>query len=85
MANLRDVARQRIELRFARDVPADVLSGVHGITDVELVGRTAYVVADGSIAELIKRVAEYDVERIVSHHEDLEDVFFRYYQDGDSR
>jgi ABC-2 type transport system ATP-binding protein len=85
MANLRDIARQRLELRFARDVPADALSGVHGITDVEVVGRTAYVVADGSIAELIKRVAEYDVERIVSHHEDLEDVFFRYYQDGDDR
>ena len=85
MANLRDVARQRLELRFARDVPADLLSGVDGVTDVEVVDRTAYVIADGSVSELIKRVAEYDVERIVSHHEDLEDVFFRYYQDGDGR
>ena len=83
MANLRDVARQRLELRFAQEVPPDLLNGVPGITDVEVVDRSAYVVADGSISELIKRVAGYDVERIVSHHEDLEDVFFQYYQDGE--
>ena len=83
IANLRDIARQRLELRFARDVPAHLLSGIEGITDVEIVDRTAYIVADGSISELVKRVAEYDVDRIVSHHDDLEDVFFAYYQDGE--
>lgn len=83
MASLRDVARQRLELHFASDVPADLLNGVDGITGVEIVDRTAYVVADGSVSELVKRVAQYDVDRIVSHHEDLEDVFFAYYQDGE--
>ncbi|HSJ61984.1 MAG TPA: ABC transporter ATP-binding protein [Jiangellaceae bacterium] len=83
MANLRDIARQRLELRFARDVPADLLAGIDGVSNVEIVDRTAYVLVDGSVAELVKRVAEYDVDRIVSHDEDLEDVFFRYYQDGE--
>lgn len=85
MTNLRDIARQRLELRFAQDVPADLLAGVDGVSDVEVVDRTAYILVDGSVAELVKRVAEYDVERIVSHDEDLEDVFFRYYQDGEDR
>jgi ABC-2 type transport system ATP-binding protein len=83
MVNLRDIARQRLELRFAQDVPADLLAGIDGVSNVEIVDRTAYVLVDGSVAELVKRVAEYDVDRIVSHDEDLEDVFFRYYQDGE--
>lgn len=83
MTNLRNIARQRLELRFAQDVPADLLAGIDGVSDIEIVDRTAYVIVDGSVAELVKRVAGFEVDRIISHDEDLEDVFFRYYQDGE--
>ena len=82
IAKLRDVARQRLELHFTRDVPADLLDDVEGVSSAEIVDRTAHVLVDGSVAALLKRIADYDV-RIVSHHEDLEDIFFTYYQDGE--
>ncbi|NED99961.1 ABC transporter ATP-binding protein [Phytoactinopolyspora halotolerans] len=81
MANIRDVARQRLELRFAGDVPADVLRDAEGVATVDADGRTAHVVVDGSAADLIDRLAGLGVERITSHDDDLEDIFFEYYQD----
>jgi ABC-2 type transport system ATP-binding protein len=85
IANLQEIARQRLELRFASDVPAGLLDGITGISDAEIVDRTAYVLVNGSVAGLLKRVAEYDVDRIVSHDEDLEDIFFTYYQQDADR
>ncbi|WP_162449498.1 ATP-binding cassette domain-containing protein [Phytoactinopolyspora mesophila] len=81
--NLRDVARQRLELRFADDVPAGLLDDVEGVSEVVIDGGTARVVVDGSVAALVDRVAGHRVERIVSHDDDLEDVFFEYYRDGE--
>jgi len=83
IANLRDVARHRLELRFAADIPPGLLDGVENISEIHVVDRTAHVVVDGSVAELVKRVADYDVDRIISYDEDLEDIFFTYYQDGE--
>ncbi|WP_165367711.1 ABC transporter ATP-binding protein [Phytoactinopolyspora endophytica] len=82
--NLRDIARQRLELRFSGDVPGQVLDEVEGVSSVEVDGHTAHVVVDGSVAALVDRLAGQGVERIVSHDDDLEDIFFEYYQDGDS-
>lgn len=82
MANLRNVARQRLELRFAHDVPAELFDGVSGVAEKDVDQRIVRVVVDGSAAALIKRAANFDVERIVSHDDDLEDVFFDYYASG---
>ncbi|TDD70027.1 ABC transporter ATP-binding protein [Jiangella aurantiaca] len=80
IANLREIARHRLELRFATDLPPGLLDGVDGVAAVEVDGRTAQLVVDGSVAELVRRVAGYGVERIISHDDDLEDIFFTYYQ-----
>ncbi|RIQ11217.1 ABC transporter ATP-binding protein [Jiangella rhizosphaerae] len=80
IVNLREIARHRLELRFATDLPPGLLDGVDGVASVEVDGRTAQLVVDGSVAELVRRVAGYGVERIVSHDDDLEDIFFTYYQ-----
>lgn len=84
MTSLRDVARQRLELRFATEIPPGLLDDIDGVSSVDVVDRTAHVVVDGSVAALLKRVADHDVDRIVSHDEDLEDIFFAYYQDGEN-
>lgn len=83
MANLRAEARQRLELRFAADIPPAFLDGVPGTSDVQVDGRTAHVVVDGSVAALLKHIADREVERIVSHDDDLEDIFFQYYGSED--
>jgi ABC-2 type transport system ATP-binding protein len=82
MANLRNIARQRLEIRFAGDVPAAAFEGVAGISGVQSNGRTVHVVVEGSVATLIKRLADFEVERLVTHDEDLEDIFFAYYGNG---
>ncbi|HEX6195620.1 MAG TPA: ABC transporter ATP-binding protein [Jiangellaceae bacterium] len=79
MANLRAEARQRLELRFADDLPPGFLDGVAGTSEVQVDGRIAHVVVDGSVAALVKHIADREVERIVSHDDDLEDIFFQYY------
>jgi ABC-2 type transport system ATP-binding protein len=84
MASLRDVARHRLELRFAAEIPPGLFDGIEGVSTVDVAGRVAHLVVDGSVAALVKRVADYNVDRIVSHDEDLEDIFFTYYQDGET-
>jgi ABC-2 type transport system ATP-binding protein len=71
IANLREVARQRLELRFADEIPTGLLDDVDGISSVEIVGRTAYVTVDGSVSALLERVAGHRIDRITSHDEDL--------------
>ncbi|WP_116952091.1 ABC transporter ATP-binding protein [Jiangella endophytica] len=83
IANLREIARHRLELRFATEVPSGLFDAIPGVTSAETDGRTARVVVDGSVADLMRRVAGYGVDRIVSRDEDLEDIFFAYYQDED--
>ncbi|PSL06959.1 ABC-2 type transport system ATP-binding protein [Haloactinopolyspora alba] len=86
IASLREEARQRLELRFSDDVAPDLLDGVDGVASAEVDGHTVHVVVDGSVAPLLRRVADRGVDRIVSHDEDLEDIFFDYYQaDGGAR
>ena len=83
VAALTEVARERIELHLGVDPPAGLLAGVPGVASWSVDGRTLVVDVDGSVAEAVKAVAPYDVQRIVTHQRDLEDVFFAYYrQDG---
>ena len=82
MENLREIARQRLEVRFAHDIPDGAFDGISGISGVEQNSRTVHLVVDGSAAALVKRLAEYEVDRIVTHDEDLEDIFFTYYGEG---
>lgn len=81
MTSLRAEARQRIELRFAQSVPAALFDDLDGVSDVQTNGRSAHLVIAGSAAPLMKRLADFEIERIVTHDEDLEDIFFTYYGD----
>lgn len=85
MSNLRAEARQRIELRFAAAPANGVLDGIEGVSDVHIDGRVAHLVLSGSVSPLLERIAGLAVERVVTHDEDLEDVFFTYYGSGGSQ
>ncbi len=82
---LRDLARQRYELRFPADVPAGAFRGVTGVTAVEVDGATVRAVVDGAVRPLLERAVRLDVQRVTSHAEDLEDIFFHYYRDAEAR
>ncbi len=76
---LRDSARRRLDLTFAGSPPTDQIHAVPGVQELTLDGPTAHVVITGSTAELIKRIAPYEVTNVVSHEADLEAAFLDYY------
>ena len=47
---------------------------------VEAKGSVVSITVEGSIDPVIKRAAELEVERIVSHETDLEDAFLDLYR-----
>ena len=74
--------RRRLELRFTEGTqpPFDQLGAVEGVIQVARLGSTVEVVVEGSMAELLRFVAPFGVERVVSNEVDLEGVFLQYYE-----
>ena len=76
-------ARRRLDLVFADAAPGEVLSAVPGVREVHVDGTTAQVVVEGSTAELIRALAPYRVEDLVSHEADLEEIFLAHYAEAE--
>jgi ABC-2 type transport system ATP-binding protein len=85
VAALTEVARERLELHLGAAPPADLLDGVAGVASWSVDGRRLVVDVDGSVAEVVRAVAPYDVQRVVTHQRDLEDVFFTFYREHGDR
>jgi ABC-2 type transport system ATP-binding protein len=81
---LRDIARERIELHVGEPLPAGLLDGVPGVVTWRAEGTRVLVDVDGPVGALVRTLAPYDVQRIVTHEQDLEDVFFTFYRSGDA-
>ena len=47
---------------------------------MEVNGNVVSITVEGSLDPVIKRAAEFNVERIVSHETDLEDAFLDLYR-----
>ncbi|HEU4912343.1 MAG TPA: ABC transporter ATP-binding protein [Actinomycetes bacterium] len=83
VAGLRDVAHERLELELAAAPPPGFLDGVSGVASWTAHDHSVTVQLNGPVGELLKRVAPLDVQRIRTHEQDLEDVFFAYYREDD--
>jgi len=77
-------ARRRMELTFTTTPPASELATVSGVTELEVSGRIARLAIEGSTANLLAVAAPFQIERIVTHEPDLEEIFLGYYQRGDA-
>ncbi len=82
VATLKERAVRRMEIHFGSVVDPAVFDALDAVrrTDMSDDGTTAIVVVEGSIDQLVKTAARYDVHNIVSHDGDLEDVFLEYYR-----
>jgi ABC-2 type transport system ATP-binding protein len=78
---LRQQARQRIELRLARPADAGRFSGVPGVVEAQSDDTRIRLVVEGPVGPLLRAAAGLEVQRIVTHEADLEDVFLSYYQE----
>ncbi|HVL64258.1 MAG TPA: ABC transporter ATP-binding protein [Actinomycetota bacterium] len=72
-------APRRLEVHFAgRAVPGG-LATVPGVRDVRTAANVATLVVEGSVDPVVKFLAAHEVENLVSHAADLEEIFLAYY------
>ena len=77
--DLKSKALRRMEIHLASPVPAGAFSGVGGVKDVRVSGSIVRMSIEGSIDALIKTLGTFEVNSIVSHEPDLEEIFLDYY------
>ena len=83
---LRRGARQRLQLHLGGPVGDDDVTrfrAVPEVVEVSARGPLVDLVVEGVVAGVVKVAAGMDVQRIVSHEADLEDVFLRFYEQED--
>lgn len=79
--SLKQRAMRHFEIHFAQPVPQQVFANVPNIHDLQVHNGVVHCTAEGSVDGLIKTIAQFDVENIISHDSDLEDVFLAYYKE----
>ena len=78
---LRQQARQRIELVTTRPVDPASFAGVPGVVEAQADDTRIRLVVEGPAGPALQAAAGLEVLRIVTHETDLEDVFLSYYQE----
>jgi ABC-2 type transport system ATP-binding protein len=72
-------ARQSLHLRFTEPVPAAALEGVPGVESVQAERTRVAVVVRGSVAPLIRALADLPIEHIAADPILLDDLFYGIY------
>jgi ABC-2 type transport system ATP-binding protein len=80
IGDLRSRVRQHVDLHVVGGADPARFRELAGVVSAELNGNVLSVIVEGSIDPVIKRAAELDVERVVSHETDLEDAFLDLYR-----
>ncbi len=82
IAGLKARAVHRLEVRFAEPISGDdPFAGIDTVRAAELADgrRIAHLLVEGSVDAVVKRLASFTVESLVSHDADLEEAFLAYY------
>lgn len=79
---LKSRTRRRMDITFGATVPQDEITSLAGVTDVESRGNMLRVKVEGSTARLFEVAAPHQIERVVTHEPDLEEIFLSYYEEG---
>jgi ABC-2 type transport system ATP-binding protein len=83
VANLKERALRRLEIRFAAPVSDEVFAGLPGVSEVHIENNVFHCTVMGSLDPFIKAVARLPVMDLISHQPSLEEVFMAYYGGGD--
>lgn len=84
VAELRERAGHFFEIRFAQPIPPKAFEGLTGVRDMVVDGNVIRCVVEGQADALIKKAAEFTVERVNSRPPDLEAIFLAYYNGSNS-
>jgi ABC-2 type transport system ATP-binding protein len=72
-------ARQSLHLRFTEPVPASAFEGIPGVESVQVERTRVAVVVRGSIAPLVRALADLPIEHIAADPILLDDLFYGIY------
>lgn len=84
LETLKARAPRRIELHFAQPVPRDRFEALPHVEEVRVDDAVVSCKIVGSVDELIKAAAVFEVVNVVSHEADLEELFLAYYRGSDN-
>ena len=73
---------KRFKLEATTPINKLRFTGLHGITDLNIVGNTASFLYHGNINEIVKMVSSLNLTNILIEEPDLEEIFMHYYQKG---
>ena len=84
VATLKSRAVRRMELHFATPVPEGEFAQLGSVRSLRRSedGLAVNLSVEGSVDEVVKTAARFEVLNIISHDADLEDVFLQYYRAG---
>jgi len=77
--DLRDLAHHQVELAFAGPVPADEFRALQGVSELVAEDHTIRLRIAGSITELVRTAARYELVDFVSREPSLEETFLAQY------
>ncbi len=73
-------ARRTLDLYFAQPVEPSAFAHIPNIDDLQVLGNQVHCAVTGSIDQLIKTAAQFELRDLVSQATDLEDIFLAYYK-----
>ncbi|XSG74517.1 ATP-binding cassette domain-containing protein [Herpetosiphon llansteffanensis] len=73
-------ARRTLDLYFAQPVEPAAFAHIANIDDLQVLGNHVHCAVTGSIDQLIKTAAQFELRDLVSQATDLEDIFLAYYK-----
>ena len=81
VADLKNRALRRLELRFAEPVDAERFAAIPGVSELAVSGRVMTCVVTGPVDAVLRAAMASPVEDIISHEPSLEEVFLAFYGD----
>lgn len=83
VATLKARALRQLEIHFGEPVSLDDFRGVAGVREMSVEGNELKCTVAGSVDELIKAAARFEVLNVSSQEPDLEDIFLDYYRESE--
>ncbi len=82
VATLKARALRQLEIHFGEPVSLSDFQGVAGVREMSVEGNELKCTVAGSVDELIKAAARFEVLNVSSQEPDLEDIFLDYYRES---
>ena len=83
VATLKARALRQLEIQFGEPVSLEDFQGIPGVREMSVEGNELKCTVAGSVDELIKAAARFEVLNISSQEPDLEDIFLDYYRESE--